>query len=335
MVIIMRMISLAIISIVILLLVSGCVDNQTGNNATTAPNTPKTVKTPVVKTAANNTSNISDTVPPGTISYIHASMDTKSINWSWTNPPDADFNYNNIYIDGKFRKNQSQNYYNLTGVAAGKTHNISVRTVDKNKNINPEWINSTTATKSILKDTIPPGQVDRLRADVNKTTINWTWENPDDNDYGSAMIYIDGKSKGTVNAPKNYYLLTGLSQNTRRTISIRTVDKLKNINLLWSNDTEITTADNTPPHTITGLKATFGLTWIDWTWTNPRDDDFSYVNIYINGVSKKPKFTLDSYNATGLKANTSYTVSIVTSDTSNNINTNWVNDTESTLDNTN
>ena len=159
--------------------------------------------------------------------------------------------------------------------------------------------------------------------------INWTWSNPVDADFNYNNIYIDGKFK--KNQSQNYYNLTGLSQNTQRTISIRTVDTSKNENLFWTNNTATTDVDNTPPGPVSGLTATLGTTRIDWRWTNPSDDDFSYVMVYLNGVFKT-KITQDYYNTTGLRTNTSYELSLVTSDTSNNIGTNWVNRTETTLE---
>jgi hypothetical protein len=203
--------------------------------------------------------------------------------------------------------------------------------VDKSKNMNPGWVNSTSSTHGILKDTFAPGQIENLEAIVDKTSINWTWDNPVEEDFSYSMIYIDGKFIKNINKPVHYYLLTGLTQNTQRTISVRTADKVKNINLLWTNDTQTTTPDNTPPGPVTGLTSMLGVTWINWKWTNPNDADFNYVMIYINGVLK-PKTTKDSYNATGLKGGTNYTISLVTADTSNNINGNWVNQTETTLE---
>jgi hypothetical protein len=327
----MRMMYLATISIIILLLVSGCVGNRTVNNTvnnTNVSKNPENIKTPVVKNT-NNTSK--DTNPPATVSLISSSMSTNWIKWSWTNPDDADFNYNNIYIDGKFKQNQSQNYYNLTGLKNASKHTISVRTVDKSKNMNLRWVNSTNSTYGILKDTFPPSQIDNLNATVDKTSINWTWDNPDEEDFSYSIIYIDGKFITNVNKPVNHYLLSGLTQNTQKMISVRTVDKAKNINLLWKNDTETTAADNTPPGSVTGLMPILSVTWINWKWTNPNDADFNYVIVYINGVLRT-KTTKDSYNTTGLKGGTNYTISLVTADTSNNINGNWVNRTETTLE---
>jgi hypothetical protein len=84
--------------------------------------------------------------------------------------------------------------------------------------------------------------------------------------------------------------------------------------------------DTTPPLSITNLhNTTFAPSYINWTWNDPPDSDFSHVMIYIDGefrinVSKGTQF----YNATGLSPDTEYTISTHTVDTSGNVNMTWV-----------
>jgi len=85
-----------------------------------------------------------------------------------------------------------------------------------------------------------------------------------------------------------------------------------------------------PPATISDLQHTGGQTWINWSWTNPSDEDFSHVMLYLNGIWQTN--TSDAYyNATNLAAETSYELSTRTVDTNGNVNTNWVNQTAATL----
>ncbi|MCC7576499.1 MAG: PGF-pre-PGF domain-containing protein, partial [Methanomethylovorans sp.] len=91
------------------------------------------------------------------------------------------------------------------------------------------------------------------------------------------------------------------------------------------------TIDRTPPAPVTNLQeSSVGPTWIRWTWTNPTDEDFSNVRIYIDGtlVTSTPN---NYYNATGLSNGMEYTISIETVDTSGNINTAQVSDSATTL----
>ncbi|PXF52946.1 MAG: hypothetical protein C4B56_04055 [Candidatus Methanophagaceae archaeon] len=88
--------------------------------------------------------------------------------------------------------------------------------------------------------------------------------------------------------------------------------------------------DTTPPASVSNLNKTSGVTWINWTWTNPLDSDFGYVMVYLNGTWKT-NTSVPYYNATELLPNTSYTISTRTVDTHGNINQTWVNDTAKTL----
>jgi len=91
--------------------------------------------------------------------------------------------------------------------------------------------------------------------------------------------------------------------------------------------------DITPPKSINNLSLQDGgSTWLNWTWTNPSDPDFNYIEIYLNGtyITNIPA-PQNYYNATGLLPDTSYTLGTHTVDTAGNVNETWVNDTASTL----
>jgi parallel beta-helix repeat protein len=80
--------------------------------------------------------------------------------------------------------------------------------------------------------------------------------------------------------------------------------------------------DPTSPASITNLdNTTYEQTFINWTWEDPEDDDFSHVMIYINesgpvNVTKETEF----YNATGLSPDTEHEITTRTVDTSGNVN---------------
>lgn len=215
--------SLIIISI-ILIIFSGCIEIKDDNPA----KNPDKVKT---KNVTKNVTN--DTIPPSSISYLQSKAGPDWVGWTWENPEDKDFSHVIIFIDGKFKVNvtKPKNYYNLTRLPSEKQYSIGIRTVDMNKNINPYWVNDSTSTLPKFKDMIPPDKIWYLEVKVGKTWINWTWENPEDKDFKYTNIYIDGKFVVNLTKPKSSYNLTGLISNTTKTISIRTVDANKNINL--------------------------------------------------------------------------------------------------------
>lgn len=85
-----------------------------------------------------------------------------------------------------------------------------------------------------------------------------------------------------------------------------------------------------PPASVTNLKeSTVGTSWIYWTWTNPKDTDFSNVMIYIDGtlVTNTPN---NYFNATGLAEGTVHTIGTQTVDTAGNINPATVSDQATT-----
>ncbi|HEC89490.1 MAG TPA: hypothetical protein ENI44_02780, partial [Thermoplasmatales archaeon] len=87
--------------------------------------------------------------------------------------------------------------------------------------------------------------------------------------------------------------------------------------------------DATPPKSISNLSHTVGMTWINWTWDNPNDEDFSCVELYINGTYESCT-TREYLNKTGLQPSTEYTLSTRTRDIAGNYNETWINDTATT-----
>ncbi len=88
--------------------------------------------------------------------------------------------------------------------------------------------------------------------------------------------------------------------------------------------------DTTSPNSISNLIAgTIGTDFITWLWDNPSDSDFKEVLIYLNGVHIT-NTSSESYNATGLNENTTYTITIHTTDYDGNINNTDINNTQTT-----
>ncbi len=84
----------------------------------------------------------------------------------------------------------------------------------------------------------------------------------------------------------------------------------------YVNDTNIT--DTTPPASITDLDADVGEDWINWTWINPSDNDFSHCIIYIDNLHVEN--TSDEFYYLDNLDEGTYTITIHTQDTNGNIN---------------
>ncbi len=94
-----------------------------------------------------------DTVPPGSVNDLRASVISKRyIVWRWTDPADADFNEVIVYLDGRFMTNVTKGTgsYTAMNLKPNSVHTISTRTVDITGNINQTWVNNTTSTGSLL-----------------------------------------------------------------------------------------------------------------------------------------------------------------------------------------
>ncbi|AKB43802.1 PKD domain-containing protein [Methanosarcina vacuolata] len=65
--------------------------------------------------------------------------------------------------------------------------------------------------------------------------------------------------------------------------------------------------DTTPPSSITNIQSTNGTTWLNWTWTNPSDPDFSHTEIYLNGPFQT-NTSAGYFNTTDPQPEKSYTL---------------------------
>ncbi len=223
-----------IAAVIIAVIFSGCTAKQIESVTDKLPI--KLAKN-VSKNATINT--VKDSSPPSQVSFLSIDKDSNWINWSWENPEDRDFDHVIIYIDDKFKTNITapKNSYNLTGLKYQTQYRIKMTSVDKSGNINLSWINASTVTGAKPLDKIPPDRVWYLEArEIGRDYINWTWENPADRDYSYANIYIDSAFKANVtkksNSPYSFYKLTKLANGSTHSISIRTVDTSKNINIV-------------------------------------------------------------------------------------------------------
>ncbi len=272
----------------------------------------------------STSSTTNDVTAPSSVTGLGSTPGETWINWSWTNPLDADFSHVEVYLDGVFQSDISGTSFNATGLTAETSYTLSTRSVDLSGNVNSSWVNLSSTTTA---DVTAPSSVTGLSATPGETWINWSWANPVDPDFSHVEVYLDGVFQSDVSGTS--FNATGLTAETSYTLSTRSVDLSDNVNSSWVNLSSTTTADVTPPSSVTGLSATPGETWINWSWTNPVDPDFSHVEVYLDGVFQSD-ISGTSFNATGLTAETSYTLSTRSVDLSGNLNSSWVNSTSST-----
>ncbi|NJD53250.1 MAG: hypothetical protein FIB07_10320, partial [Candidatus Methanoperedens sp.] len=271
--------------------------------------------------------NGTDTTPPASVTALgETATGETSITWTWTNPSDPDFDHVEVYLDSVFKTNITSGTYTVTGLNASTTYIIGTKTVDTVGNINTTIVSDSATTAS---DATPPSSVTGLgETATGETSITWSWTNPSDPDFDHVEVYLDSVFK--TNVTSGTYTATGLNASTAYTIGTKTVDTTGNVNGTTITDSAITSADATPPVSVTGLGETAtGETSITWTWTNPSDSDFDHVEVYLDSVFKT-NVTSGTYTATGLNASTTYTIGTKTVDTVGNVNASMVTDPATT-----
>jgi len=250
-----------------------------------------------------------DITPPASVTNLRENAAGSSwIRWAWINPTDADFSHAMIYIDGKFAINTSNQYYNLTTLAEGSTHSISIRTVDTSGNINSALVNDTAIT--IAPDITAPASVSNLKASaVGLNWINWKWVNPSYADFSHVKVYLNGAFiTNTSDKSINSYNSTGLSEGTAYTISIQTVDSNGNINSTMINDSA-TTAKLPQISNLSGTNISTSSITLAWEASNnTKNVQISRNDIVIATVSGAM-----TYVDSDLSSDTDYNYTLVPS----------------------
>ena len=280
---------------------------------------------------------IRDTMPPSLA--IDYPMENKT------------FKNSTVNVKGKAYDDSGISNVTVNGVQAGQENwNASVSLSEGENRIEVVATDSKGFSKTsnrtvyynstLASDTQPPAIITNLTHEtgsnsINGAWINWTWDNPIDQDFSYAIIQLDNIPMG--NTSRSYFNFTGLSNDADYNISILTADIVDNINYSEVKDNARTQPpDTASPQSITdpSLQAA-GTTWLNFTWLNPPDPDFSHVMLYLNG-SFKTNITAPQnyYNFTGLAPDTVYELGTHTVDTSGNINLTWVNATVRTAPDT-
>lgn len=102
-----------------------------------------------------------------------------------------------------------------------------------------------------LSTQFPPDMVTNLNySSITNTSINWTWNDPANEDFDHVMVYMNGLFITNITKGLQYYINSSLIDNTEYIIGTRTTDIQGNTNQTWVNLTSRT------------------YSW-DWNTTNP------------------------------------------------------------------
>src|SRR5660398_44323 len=262
-------------------------------------------------------------------------------------PENKTFNKQNITVIGIAYDDSGISNVTVNGIQAGQENwntslglnegenRIDVVATD-NKGFSKTANRTVYYNSSLATDTQPPATITNLTHEtgynsVNGAWINWTWNNPKDSDFSYSIVHLDNISWG--NTLKSYFNFTGLSSDADYNISILTADIVDNINYSEVKDTVRTPfLDAAPSQSINNPSLQeAGTTWLNFTWFNPLDHDFSHVMLFLNGTFLTNITAPQNYhNFTGLAPDTLYELGTHTVDSSGNVNKTWVNATART-----
>ncbi|WP_378211112.1 fibronectin type III domain-containing protein [Anoxybacteroides rupiense] len=170
---------------------------------------------------------------------------------------------------------------------------------------------NTRATKNVYEfdvfgagfvDTIPPSEVNDLRATtVSTTSIDISFNNPVDIDFAGTKIYLNNVLKETLGKAKTSYSFEGLTPNTSYTIRVTTFDTNGN----ESTGVTINTKTKIPiVGDVTDLNAYSQYDRVKLSWQRPDSEFFHHVKIYRKKIEQQSFFDR-LFGATSVAAATS------------------------------
>ena len=135
-------------------------------------------------------------------------------------------------------------------------------------------------------DRTPPAEIIGLNAVPNDSSVFLTWTNPADKDfYGVEVSAVP--AEGTLKEPLvvkgNTITVTGLTNGTSYTFTLKTIDKSTNVSAGVSSEnvSPVDSSDKTPPEEVTNLKLKVADGIAKLTWTDSVSEDvFGYEITY-------------------------------------------------------
>jgi len=265
--------------------------------------------------AANYTFTI-DTIPPATITNLrNQSVGDSWIFWNWTNPA-SDFDHAEVYLNGTWLANTSDDFYNATGLNASVWYQLSVRTVDAAGNVNGTWVNSSAKT---LSDITPPS-ITIIRPE--NTTYNYNASLPLNFSISEPASWcgysLDGAPNVTI--PSCLNATFNVSTGGPHSLSLYANDTSGNMNfsvVYFSVDMLAPIVSNVSSGSITSSSAI-----IVWNTNELADSTVFYVSSVTLG-SNKTNTSLTYYHPVfldGLSGSTQYYYNVSSCDAVGNCN---------------
>jgi chitodextrinase len=275
-----------------------------------------------------------DTTPPANVTGLDATPGNGQATLTWTTPTDNDLASLEITftpavtgIDQPITVAKSLQSQVVTGLANGTEYTFTVIAVDASGNKNTGATVKATPREDLVNDTTPPAEVTGLAANPGdgRTTLSWTA--PADADFARVEITFSPGGAQSITVAKGVQsrTITGLSNGTTYTFTVKAVDASGNTSAgTTTTATPVLSPDTTPPANVAGLTAIPGDRRATLAWTDPADSDLDYIEITFSPNGTQPIIVAkgtQSRTVTGLNNGTEYTFTVVAVDSSGNKNT--------------
>jgi len=187
-------------------------------------------------------------------------------------------------------------------------------------------------TVPVQTDTTAPGNPTNITAQAGNGQVTLSWTNPGDSDFNGVVISwtpTGGSPSQPVSltASATSQVITGLTNNTAYTFTIKATDLTGNISTGVTATKTPAAPDTTAPGNPTNITAQAGNGQVTLSWTNPGDSDFNGVVISWTPTGGSPSqpvplsSSATSQVITGLTNNTAYTFTMKATDLTGNIST--------------
>jgi formylglycine-generating enzyme required for sulfatase activity len=259
-----------------------------------------------------------DTTAPADVTGLTATAGNAQVALEWTEPSDTD--YAKVEISGTgfttVEVTKGTAVTTIEGLTNGTIYTFMVKSVDTTGN---KSAGVTTTATPVAPDTTAPANVTGLTATAGNAQVVLGWTEPSDTDF--AKVEISGTGFTTVEVTKGTATttLTGLTNGTAYTFTVKSVDTAGNKSAGVTATATPVVPDTTAPADVMGLRATAGDTQVELGWTEPSDTDFEKVEISGTGFTtvEVTKGTAAT-TITGLTNGTAYTFTVKSVDTTGN-----------------
>jgi hypothetical protein len=117
-----------------------------------------------------------DTIPPASITNLANVTTCNSVNFTWTNPADADFNGTMNWFNGAAQTNltKTDTFKLFSGLAENTAYTFSTKTFDTTGNVNTTFVNLTSTTPACPLAPVASFVITLTDTSTN-TPISWQW----------------------------------------------------------------------------------------------------------------------------------------------------------------